>query len=389
MTKTERKWKQQQRQKQREREAQPSANESDFARYQWTGQGASDEFFKLHDLPQFGGTNPTGVVLPPHCLSVSRRPTVGAAVMDAYAHGLEYAEQVFGAGGAMLFGIAMTGPLYYLSVTSAFEDGLEMNFMAVFIVAALLFWSVLFWFMLRFDTSGYRYVPVMFNRALSKVHVFTDQTNFWKPWPLWGGGKYSIETYDWSCVRAQVSRFRIFTGTIAQDNAAMSCLVFKAPDSTEVVAEFALGITGSALAVQLLLDHWEHIRRYMEHESPMFPEGEGPYEQATTQSLLGAICFGQPFIGPGWRDNYDSADLPTMIWQGVSPFFFPLLATFGLLRWVSSHIKSKPKWPAEILASVGGAALHGDNLDAWRKVIPEKPTRIEAPAQPLSCPPSA
>ena len=68
------------------------ANESDFCRYRWLGQAAMDEFFKLHSASAFGGTGDSGVVLPPHSLSVSRRPTVGAAVVNAYAHGLEYAE---------------------------------------------------------------------------------------------------------------------------------------------------------------------------------------------------------------------------------------------------------------------------------------------------------
>lgn len=374
-TKAERQWRQRQAQRQREAE-QRAANESDFCQYDWTGQKAADEFFKLHHEAAFGGTGSSGVVLPPHSLSVSRHPTVGAAVVDAYAHGLEYAEQVFGAGGIglffLLFGIPLVVLLYPLD---GFHD--------MSIVGWLMFPFTLacLWFMYRFDTAGYRYTPVMFNRALGKVHVFRDRTKFWSLWPLWGGGESRIDTYDWSCVRAQVSRFRVFTGNVAQDNAKLTCPVFK-PGSTELAAEFPLGITTSALAIQNLLDHWEHIRRYMEHESPMFPEGEGPYEQPTTQTLLGALFFGQPFVGPGWRENWETKDVPMMLWQVIALFLFPVTMAIGLLRWVSLHIRTKPEWPAEILASVGGAALKGGDLDAWRKVIPERPTRIEAPAQP-------
>lgn len=376
ISKAERKWRQRQRQKEREQNPPPGANESDFARYDWTGQAACDQFFKLHKEPAFGGTSDTGVVLPPHSLSVSRRPTAGISVIEAYSHGLSYAEQVFGAGGVMLFFLAFYLPAAFLFFWSEWR-GLDLLDLAF-----LIFGLGTFWFMFRFDTSGYRNAPVMFNRALGKVHVFTDQTKFWGLLPLWGGGKFSIETYDWPCIRAQVSRFQVFTGNIAQENAALSCIVLKAPDVPEVVAEFSLGITSNALAVQLLLDHWEHIRRYMEHEGPMFVEGEGPYEQPTTQSLLGAIFFGQPFIGPGWREQYDNADWPTMIWQGISPFFFPVTMLLGVARWASYHIRSEPKWPAEILASVGGATLHGADLDAWRRVIPEKPQRIDAPTRP-------
>jgi hypothetical protein len=381
-TKAERKWRQ--RQSAREREAeQRAANESDFAHYNWTGQKAGDEFFKLHDEPAFGGTGSSGVVLPPHSLSVSRHPTVGASVINAYAHGLEYAEQVFGAGGVGLFSAAMGAFFLLLFVPTLLDGTLAFDFTSSVILLTLVFIGLMTWLGSRFDTIGYRYTPVMFNRALGKVHVFRDHTKFLSLWPLWGGGNHAIDTYDWSCVRAQVSSFRTFSRTVAQDNAKLGCLVFKAPDQPEVVAEFPIGITSSALAVQNLLDYWEHIRRYMEHESPMFPEGEGPYEQPTTQSLLGALFFGQPFIGPGWREQYQNADTLTVIWQGISLFLFPITMLFGLCRWVSYHIRSEPKWPAEILASVGGAALKGGDLEAWRGLIPERQRRVDTPANPM------
>ena len=342
---------------------QSGGKESDFARCDWTGQAACDQFFRLREQPQFRGTGANGVLLPPHGLSVSRRPMAGVSVAEAYAHGLSYAEQVFGAGGFMLFFFACLTPMMALIYWSGRLD------LDVFDFVMLALGVCMLWFMLRFDTSGYRSAPVMFNRATGQVHVFTDETKFWSLKPLWGGDRCSVQTYDWTNVRAQVSRFRVFTGNMTQDNAALSCLVLKSPSEPQIVAEFSLGITASALAIQLLLDHWEHIRRYMEHEGPMFQEGEGPYEQATTKSLLGAVFFGQPFIGPGWREQYENADLLTMIWQGVSPFFFPVTMLLGLCRWASYHLRSKPKWPAEVLASVGGAPLKGEALNAWRGEI--------------------
>ncbi len=354
--------------------SQAGAKESDFARFDWTGQAACDRFFRLHEVPQFRGTGTNGVVLPQHGLSVSRRPTVGISVIEAYVHGLSYAEQVFGAGGFMLFFFVCLTPLMTFFY---WPGGIDLE---VLDYGMLTFGVCTLWFMFRFDTSGYRSAPVMFNRATGQVHVFTDETKFWSLRPLWGGDRCSVQTYDWTNVRAQVSRFRVFTGNMAQDNAALSCLVLKSPSEPQVVAEFSLGITTSALAVQLLLDHWEHIRRYMEHEGPMFQDGEGPYEQATTKSLLGAVFFGQPFIGPGWREQYENADLLTMIWQGVSPFFFPVTMLLGLCRWASYHLRSKPRWPTEVLASVGGAPLKGKELDVWRSVIPDQAKSVQMPS---------
>ncbi len=385
-TKAERKWRQRQRQKEREQDPLPGANESDFARRRWTGLTSYLEFLSLHDLPHFQGLGKTGVVLPPNMLSVSRTPTVGIMVMEAYAHGLSYAMPAFVVGGlgtfAWLLGALPMGYLTFLEPLAnwgAFE--------AVLLLVGL----ISLYLCIRFDTYGFRYDPVLLNRALGLVHVFKSEAKLWSLKPLFGSGGYSISTFDWSCIRAQISSYEVEVHNynlgwsappLVGQAVKLDCLVFESPEKPLVVAQFPLHVHASAEDPQLLLDHWEHIRRYMEHEGPMFPEGEGPYEQPTTQSLLGAIFLGQPFIGPGWREQYENADWPTMIWQGVSPFFFPVTMLLGVARWASYHIRSEPKWPAEILASVGGATLHGADLDAWRKVIPEKPKRIEVGARP-------
>ncbi len=373
-SRADKRWRRQRQQKQRQqgREQAPLPNESDFARYQWLGQGRCDEFFNLHHTAAFGGLGDSGVVLPPNSLSVSRAPTTGASVIEAFTHGLSYAEQVFGAGGFGLFGASWGVPYGYMFYSMWKDDPLDFIsiLLNIFILAMV-------WFLIRFDTSGYRYSPVMFNRALGKVHVFKDQTPFFSLWPLWGGGKHTIETYDWACVRAQISRFRVFTGTVAQENATLSCIVFK-PNSTEGAAQFPQGIISSAVAVQPLLDHWEHIRRFMEFEGPLFQQDEGPYQQPSTQTLLGALCFGQPFIGPGAAEQWRTADLLVVFWQLIAPIFLPVTMLLGLMRWASFHLRSKPRWPAEILASVGGAALKGPALEAWRGLIPERSSAQES-----------
>ena len=350
-----------------------SSSESDFCLYDWTGQAAANKFFKLHDEPAFRGTGLSGVILPPSCYSVSRKATVGAAVIGAYTHGLEYANQLFSASTIMLFGALTNG---YLTFLLASELG---NVDGLFFLFCVIFCIVGEWLLIRFSFTGYRYTPVLFNRALGKVHVFEDKTPLLGILPLFGGGAFEIHTYDWSCIRAQISRFKVFTGNVVQDNARLGCVVLKAKDNGEIVSEFPLGITTSAVAIQSLLDHWEHVRRYMEYEGPMFLDGEGPHREATTRSLLGALFFGQPFIGPGAKSAFEVDDLGAslilVVWQIFVLPLFPLTLTIGLLRWASSRIRPEPRWPAEIIASVGGRSLEESELDMWRNVVPEKPTR--------------
>lgn len=254
-----------------------------------------DEFFKLHADPAFGGTGDSGVVLPPHTLSVSRQPTAGTAVVNAYAHGLEYAEQVMAAGGFGLFLAIFAGiPFGYTS--AAMLRGIVSGPISLLVVIALIgFCTACLLLLFRLDTVGYRYTPVLFNRAAGKVHVFRPEVEFFSLRPLWGGGRFSIETYEWSCVRAQVTRSRVVTGNLAPDNAQLGCIVLQDPKTPNVVAEFPIGVSTTALAVQALLDHWEHIRRFMEHEGPLFQEGEGPLKTGARKALLvrcssGSLC---------------------------------------------------------------------------------------------------
>jgi hypothetical protein len=37
--------------------------------------------------------------------------------------------------------------------------------------------------------------------------------------------------------------------------------------------------------------------------------------------------------------------------------FLPFTVTSGLLRWCLHHLRRAPKWPADIIASVGGELL--------------------------------
>ncbi len=157
--------------------------------------------------------------------------------------------------------------------------------------------------------------------------------------------------YDWACVRAQVVRFKTFTGTVAQDNAALQMIVLAAPGDTRVVGQFGLGLTSSAIAVQPLLDTWEHIRRFMEHEGPLFVEGDGPNEALFEMRLGRCIFFGQPFIGPGSAEHWKHPDLGAILWQVIAIPLFPLTLLYGLIRWPAFTSRASPHgrlkcWPA-------------------------------------------
>ncbi len=354
----------------------------------WLGQAACDEFFKLHDNEVFKGIGAGAVLLPPHSVPASRSPNSGGAVIEAFPHGLAYGNMMTVLVGYFAFGALAIGlPLLLIGfpqvINKDFFAGERLSFGYAFGVGGMSLAALLFALMLRFDLIGYRYAPTLFDRNAGKVHVFKDNTRLFSGWPLWGGGgRYEILSYDWACVRAQVTRFKTFTGTVAQDNAALQMIVLAAPGDTRVVGQFGLGLTSSAIAVQPLLNTWEHIRRFMEHEGPLFVEGDGPNEALFEMRLSRCIFFGQPFIGPGSAEHWKHPDLGAILWQVIALPLFPLTLLYGLIRWASFHIKSKPAWPPEVLASVGGAPLHGSALEAWRHVVPDRAAGAAATHRP-------
>jgi hypothetical protein len=76
-----------------------------------------------------------------------------------------------------------------------------------------------------------------------------------------------------------------------------------------------------------------------------------------------------------WEDKMPSALIAGLL--GV--FLLPIIWIFmlwGFLPWLSGLVKREPTWPAEIIASVGGASLSGKDLEAWRGVVPERGQQI-------------
>ncbi len=353
---------------------------TDFLDYRWIGPQARDFFFGLRARPEFQGLG-EAVLLPAHMLSISRHPQTAGAVIEAYPNGLAYADQASFMSGAAAVGGLINLPLLVVGAwhfgTMDKLDGPGLLALALcFPVAALVF------LLLRFDVIGYRCAPVLFDRAAGRVHVFTDKTRLFSVWPLWGGGPHEIQSFDWRCVRAQVGRFRTFSGNLSQDNAALTCVAIKAPDDAEVVGQFGVGTTVDAQSLQVLLDRWEHIRRFMECEGPLFAPGDGPVQAPFSRSLLGSLFWGQPLLGPGSAAFFRPWRWTMLLAQLVLLPFLPLSMAFGLIRWTTYQLKGRVVWPPDILASVGGHVLDSRELEAWRNVVPARPAAGELERRP-------
>lgn len=159
-------------------------NETDFVARQWMGKEASDFFFGLRVRPEFEGLGSDAVLLPANMLSVSRDPQRGGAVMEAYANGLVYADQLSRMNGAAAVGGLINLPLLIIGACH-FVSLPDKDTMAVLALVLCVPLAVLIYFLFRFDITGYRCAPVLFDRAASRIHVFTDETALFGWWPLW------------------------------------------------------------------------------------------------------------------------------------------------------------------------------------------------------------
>jgi len=247
------------------------------------------------------------------------------------------------------------------------------NALAHFIVMTEAMLTVVTYASLRGLTGGYAYRPVLFDRAAGKIHIFRDLTSFWFPMPPLGGGQYAIDTYDWSCVRMQIVATGVsvpeYTGTYATGTKSIELtslegIALKAPDSSEIAGTFQLPIFGKGTNIQTLLDQWEYLRRYMEHEP--FEHGEAPAAAQSRRSLLGAVFFAQPMIGPGsqaFRASTEISNRVMIALQVLAALLFPLTVAIGLAIFISEHVQSQPRWPQEVLSSIDGQPGSGPPSD--------------------------
>jgi len=349
---------------------------------------ASENFLNLCYLDDnFRGTRDSSVRLPSSEESVSVTPSSGGMVYKAFPHGLMYGDQlalIRGMGLMIGIGLAVPfllkwifgGPNMYTQIFKNASAGGFVNILPLVLLlpAAIIFGP--FAAMIFFgELIGYRFgKSALFDRNRGEVHLFSDQATLLKPW------KCTVKSYDWRCIRAEIDTMSVFSGTSSLTEAGLRCVVMDRPNGKEVIDEFVLGINVPANCIQPLLDTWEHVRRFMCKEGPLFVDqndkpNPGLGRRSLWQHLLRwpkiEIATTIDLFRIGWEDKSPLTLFMATSGVIVIPFVW-ILAIFGVLPWISERAKREPVWPTEIIASVGGRALKGKNLDAWRSIVPEK-----------------
>jgi hypothetical protein len=190
-----------------------------------------------------------------------------------YPHGIQFIDQMADAGGIMaaiagVLGITFLAFSFKLFASAGPTSGLAWWALAMGWVPLLFF--------ARLDFVGYRYQPVLFNRALGKVHVFLDEgTAIWEFWRWFGFTHHSIHTYDWSCVRAEVAELTVLGSANLPRREMLLMLAFtESPGSHKVVARVGVGYTDRYVGTEAAEQRFEHIRRYMQHQGPPLAPGD-------------------------------------------------------------------------------------------------------------------
>jgi hypothetical protein len=312
------------------------------------------------------------LVLPPLDQAASYRAHAHGAIHKIYPHGIQFIDQMAEAEGIMAMGaggLALVS--FWLFAVTLLEGGtVGPSWFALSI-------SLLSLFFARLDFIGYRYQPVLFNRAAGKVHVFLDEgTAIWEFWRWFGLTRHSIHTYDWACVRGEVAELTVLGHNYLPRKEILLMLAFtESPGSHRVTARVGVGYTDMYVGTEAAEQRFEHIRRYMQQDGPPLVPGDHLYENQSKLSLWAALTWNQPLIGPGSL-GYWTGSAVNGAWFLSIPFgllcltVLPLTVPGGLLRALSHWSKAEPKWSAEILASVGGASLGGDKLAALIQPAP-------------------
>lgn len=344
-------------------------------------------FLKLCYLdPAYKGARDDGIRLPPAEESVSSTASSGGMVYKAFPHGLMYGDQMslMSGGGLFLAGILfffsslhliIGGDSLFFEFFKSIRDGQVFDRIFLIILGLLVLgFSPFFLLLILGDVIGFRFSSsALFDRNAGKIHLFSDQSMPWAPW------RYHLKTYDWRCVRGEIDAVTLVTGPLIRKEAGLRCVVMDRPGGHTVIDQFVLGVNMPAQHIQPLLDTWEHVRRFMQREGPLFADQyDKPNGSLGRKSLWTHLIAGPKFelrstidmFRIAWDEKIPSAAIAGLIGVILLPFFWiPML--WGILPWLSGLAKRDPTWPAEIIASVGGASLSGNDLEAWRGVVPE------------------
>lgn len=298
------------------------------------------------------------ISLPGQDASAGLVATAAGSIRAVYAHGIEFIDQMSTIGG-MFAGFVWT---FALALLWLFFWSLTYLSSFHFMLVMPLLMAILCLGLGRADSVGYRYEPVLFNKALQKIHVFTDMgANWWEFWKPFGGTSFRIDTFDWACARGEVAEVLVMGGVgVPRKEYALTMAITDTPGSNTVVARFGVGFTMGYDGGATQIARWEHIRRYMRNEGPALGPGDSLYVDPSREHWVGAFTFGQPLLGPGskiwWTgEGWHGAWFITIPVGLAFLFLLPLTMPFSLIRWMVQKLKPVPRWPAEILASVGGA----------------------------------
>jgi hypothetical protein len=314
--------------------------------------------YGLQDSPDPPNEKPH-IVLPPSTVSVHRAPLTGGSVLKAFPNGLVFVDQLGAMRGYLAANAVMGLPLVSLLLVELIRD--ERWFLGT--LTALL--ALLLLGFIQYDFVGFRYQPVLVNRGLGQVHVFVGHMLPWWQWfwKLWGRSGWEVQTYDWRCIRAEVIQFTIFSGQVPRRESALVFAVTDAPGSNKVIQRFGVGPTSAYGDIDSLVRRWEHIRRFMQGEGPVWVAGDAKFEDFAV-SFWDAATFMQPLFNPMFKDLRDSTRHWWWIWPlGVAALIgLPLTAPLGIVRWLSYKLNAEPVWPKDVLQSLGGAELSDEQL---------------------------
>ena len=353
---------------------------------------ASAMFMNLRYFDRsYEGSRNDGIRLPPINESVSSTASSGGMVYKAFPHGLMYGDQMslVAGGGLFLAGmfvffsslhLIFGGSSLFFELFKAMTEGGAFYLVTVGILGlVMLGFSPFFLMLIMGDLVGFRFsTSALFDRNAGKIHLFSDKSLMWAPW------RYHLKTYDWRCVRGEIDTVTLVTGPLLRTEAGLRCVVMDRPGGDTVVDQFVLGVNMPAQHIQPLLDTWEHVRRFMQHEGPLFADQhDKPNTSLGRQPLWKHLLSGPKLqvwgIGEmfkiAWEDKTLFPAFTGIVGIILLPFFW-IFMLWGILPWLSGLAKREPTWPAEIIASVGGASLRGKDLEAWRAVIPEQGKQI-------------
>ncbi len=297
-----------------------------------------------HDL----NASSSAQMLPEGNRQASPRACTHGGVLDVYEHGISFVDQI----SAMRGYASSCG--WVGALTTVF--GLYISFFVTgFSWVTILQFVLLFVFLLfiQVDWVGYRAEPVLFDRRGKKVHIFKSLGLPWWQWcwNIFGRPRYEVQSFDWDCIRAEVVSYTIFTGQVPRRESSLVLTISDRPGGTLEVQRVGVGPSFGYGNNSGPVERWEFVRRMMEGTGPVWSASESRYRDFAV-SLGEALTIAQPLIGPG-SDQYWKKGPAMWLLGTISLIALPLTVYIGLNRYLSYRLQRKPKWPPEVLDSLG------------------------------------